>query len=203
MQTNHISHFLLTKELFPLLELAGKLRGEARVVNHSSAFRKLPSKKLDAAYLGKNGGSLGGNGNSLFMGGGRWQRYHQTKLANAVFTLGMDDRVRATSSKVKCLCAAPGLASTNLHVTAAQQDGWPGLWIMKYAQSSEDGAMPLLHCCAGAGVESGDFWEPRGMATLTGLPKKIQLESICTNLESRKMLWTESEAACGEFTIVT
>ncbi|CAE8633346.1 unnamed protein product [Polarella glacialis] len=190
MQTNHISHFLLTKELFPLLELAGKLRGEARVVNHSSGARKFPSKKLDAAYLGKNGGSLGGNGNSMFMGGARWQRYHQTKLANAVFTLGMDDRVRAASSKVKCLCAAPGLAATNLQVTTHQQDGLSSTWFMKYAQSSEDGAMPLLHCCAGAGVESGDFWEPGGMANMTGLPKKFQLESICTNPESRKILWT-------------
>ena len=33
MQTNHLSHFLLTKELWPLLEMQG---ANARVVNHSS-----------------------------------------------------------------------------------------------------------------------------------------------------------------------
>jgi hypothetical protein len=27
---------------------------------------------LDAKYLGKNGGSLGGDGNSMLMGGARW-----------------------------------------------------------------------------------------------------------------------------------
>ena len=32
MQTNHLSHFLLTKELWPLLEKKG---ADARVVNHS------------------------------------------------------------------------------------------------------------------------------------------------------------------------
>lgn len=36
MQTNHLSHFLLSKELYPLLEKAAEARGEARIVNHSS-----------------------------------------------------------------------------------------------------------------------------------------------------------------------
>merc|ERR1719454_2525223 len=53
MQTNHLSHFLLTAELWPLLEKAAELRGEARVVNHSSMARK--GKPLEAQYLGKNG----------------------------------------------------------------------------------------------------------------------------------------------------
>eukprot|EP00629_Pelagomonadales_sp_RCC1024_P019366 CAMPEP_0119283964 /NCGR_PEP_ID=MMETSP1329-20130426/29533_1 /TAXON_ID=114041 /ORGANISM="Genus nov. species nov., Strain RCC1024" /LENGTH=172 /DNA_ID=CAMNT_0007284639 /DNA_START=57 /DNA_END=572 /DNA_ORIENTATION=+ len=35
MQTNHLSHFLLTRELYPALTRASELRGEARVVNHS------------------------------------------------------------------------------------------------------------------------------------------------------------------------
>ena len=39
MQTNHLSHFLLLKEVFPLLEKAAAARGEARVVHHSSLAR--------------------------------------------------------------------------------------------------------------------------------------------------------------------
>ena len=81
MQTNHLSHFLLTKELFPLLDKAAKAKGDARVVNHSSGARKFPSSPLQAKYLGKNGGSLGGNGNSMLFGGARWQRYHQVLSA--------------------------------------------------------------------------------------------------------------------------
>jgi NAD(P)-dependent dehydrogenase (short-subunit alcohol dehydrogenase family) len=74
MQTNHLSHFLLTKELFPLLEKAAELRGEARIVQHSSGARKFPSNPLDAKYLGKNGGNLGGDGASMLFGGARWKR---------------------------------------------------------------------------------------------------------------------------------
>jgi len=45
MQTNHLSHFLLTRELMPLLEMAGQATGEARVVNHSSIARMSPKRR--------------------------------------------------------------------------------------------------------------------------------------------------------------
>lgn len=72
MQTNHLSHFLLTKELYPLLENAAKENGEARVVNHSSGARSYPRTPLGAKYFGKNGGNLGGDGSSMIFGGARW-----------------------------------------------------------------------------------------------------------------------------------
>ena len=69
MQTNHLSHFLLSRELYPALVKAVQLRGEARIVNHSSFARNgPPGTKLTTEntyeYLGKNGGSLGGDGAS-------------------------------------------------------------------------------------------------------------------------------------------
>jgi NAD(P)-dependent dehydrogenase (short-subunit alcohol dehydrogenase family) len=76
LQTNHLSHFLLCREAFPLLQRAAALRGEARVVQHSSGARRFPSMDLSAEYLGKNGGNLGGNGSSMLCGGARWVRYH-------------------------------------------------------------------------------------------------------------------------------
>lgn len=60
MQTNHLSHFLLTKLLFPLLERKAGTAGEARVVNHSSMAAWYPGTRLGERYLGKNGGNLGG-----------------------------------------------------------------------------------------------------------------------------------------------
>ena len=66
MQTNHLSHFLLTRELFPALQKAAEFRGEARIVNHSSFARNGPpgtrlTTENTYEYLGKNGGSLGGD----------------------------------------------------------------------------------------------------------------------------------------------
>lgn len=196
MQTNHLSHFLLSKEVFPLLEKAAELRGEARIVHHSSGARKFPSSPLSAENLGKNGGALGGDSASMLCGGARWQRYHQTKLANSVCTLALRDRLAARHPKILALCAAPGLAATNLQVTTAEKGGMSETWIMRFAQSAEDGCMPLLTCVAGAGVKSGELYEPAGM---TGPAVRVNLdaEAITANPVSREILWTESEKACG------
>lgn len=198
MQTNQISHFLLTKELFPLLERAAAKHGEARVVMHSSAARLLPPGALDGRYLGKNGGNLGGNGASMFFGGARWQRYHQSKLANAVFAHTLAQKLAACGSKVKSLVAAPGLAATNLQVTSHLDGGMASTWIMSFAQSAEDGTMPLLHCCVAPNAGNGELWEPKGMK---GPPTRKTLERICTEERACKVLWTECEKACGTWAL--
>ena len=56
MQTNSISPFLLTKELFPLL----KASDDGRVVSHTSMARLGPPH--EAKYFSKSGGDLGGDG---------------------------------------------------------------------------------------------------------------------------------------------
>lgn len=87
MQTNHLSHFLLTSMLLSSLEKAAALKGSARVVTHTSASRKTPPTRLNAKYLGPNGGNLGGDWILP-----RWERYHQSKLANIVFTQALEVR---------------------------------------------------------------------------------------------------------------
>ena len=74
MQTNHLSHFLLTKELLPLIQKST----DGRIVNHSSMARQ--GGPLRPEYFGRNGGNLGGNDGSFFSGG-RYVRYvfHRNK----------------------------------------------------------------------------------------------------------------------------
>jgi NAD(P)-dependent dehydrogenase (short-subunit alcohol dehydrogenase family) len=69
IQTNHLSHFLLTKELFPLIQKSS----DGRIVQHSSLARN--GGPLKPEYFGKNGGNLGGNGASMVMNGARWERF--------------------------------------------------------------------------------------------------------------------------------
>jgi NAD(P)-dependent dehydrogenase (short-subunit alcohol dehydrogenase family) len=78
MQTNHLSHCLLSSLLFPSLEKAAAMRGQARIVNQSSCARL--GGQLKAANLEK-GTAWGGDSVAA-----RYERYHQTKLANMVFT---------------------------------------------------------------------------------------------------------------------
>lgn len=199
MQTNHLAHFLLAKETHALLEEAAKKRGEARLVNHSSGARHMV-RGLEEQYFGKNGGSLGGDGASMFMGGARWVRYGQTKLANAVFTQALHERLQSSGSAVKAVCAAPGLAATNLQVTTAADGGMGATWIMKFGQSAEDGTMPLLQCCVGPGVSSGEFIEPSRMGNMKGEPSVVTKRSAKeVEPAATKLLWEMSEKAFGEW----
>ena len=197
MQTNHLAHFLLSRELFAQLERAAELRGDARIVNHSSGARLFPHKKLEARYFAKGAaGQLGGDGASMLFGGARWVRYHMTKLANAVFTVALNERLEARGSRVRAFVAAPGLAATNLQVTTAGAGGMAETWIMRWAQSAEDGAMGIIACatCPIAEAAGRVIFEPAGMG---GKPVKKPLEAICTDAAARKLLWEESERAVG------
>lgn len=203
MQTNHLSHFLLAKEVYPLLEKAANRTGESRIVSHSSGARHMPKVPIagNAKYMEKNGGNLGGDGSSMFLGGARWVRYHMTKLANSVFTQALHERLRACGSKVKAVCAAPGLATTHLQVTTAMDSGMgSGTWFMRWGQSAQDGTMPLLQACLGKDVASGDFLEPTLMGSMKGPAGKVaKLGAMEQDPAGKQTLWDASEAACGKW----
>ena len=182
MQTNHLSHFLLTKELFPLLKRAEKLRGEARIVNHSSGARR--AGPLQPDYFGKRQENLGSD----------WKRYQQSKLANSVFTEVLKERLKDTG--IKAVVAAPGCCATSIY----DQTSWIMKWIiMRISQSMEDGAMPLLAACFGTSTENGDFWEPTHMGAMYGPASKVKHDKQTMNPENAKILWKASEDACGTF----
>jgi len=193
MQTNHLSHFLLTGGVWPLLEQAAAKRGEARVVNHSSSARKMGGLKLDAAYFGRNGGNLGGDDLPGPFQGPRYKRYQQSKLANVVFTYALDEKAKAVDSNVKSFVCEPGGAVTGLAATTVQEGGIGGAVvanILSNCQSGEDGTMPLLTCCCIESLNSRDFYAPeQGMVG----PAKLQPPDDIDDA-SKELLWRESVA---------
>merc|ERR1712003_455745 len=186
--------------------MGNELRGEARIVNHSSMAR-IGGGDLEAKYFGKNGGNLGGNKNGFFaFTGPKWTRYSQTKLANSVFTKALAEKLNESKDEscngIKAVVAAPGLASTNLQVTTNQTGGMDGgLWIMRFAQSAEDGTMPLLSAMFDPTTESGDFWEPGNSSNLSGPAIKVKYDKFTQKKESAEILWKASEEACGKFDV--
>mmetsp|Transcript_123795 Transcript_123795/g.214619 ORF Transcript_123795/g.214619 Transcript_123795/m.214619 type:complete len:259 (+) Transcript_123795:161-937(+) len=188
MQTNHLSHFLLTSEIFPLLELAAEKHGEARIVNMSSIARNNANGHLDARYFGKNGGNLGGDIPPGF-GGPSLTRYAQTKLANVAFTYALHGKLTARGSKVKALVCHPGVCGTSLGANSDQLGGFGT------SVTAEDGACGIIKCCCLPGVESGSFYGPvdnRGFSGEAVLMKADRLAPA-----SLLMLWEESERSTG------
>ena len=199
MQTNVLSHFLITKELYPLL----KNSKEARIVNHSSMARLGPP--LANEYFEKNGGQLGGDGTeeeNFSYKGPRWARYHQTKLANAAFTYGLKDKLEAANiSNIKPLLAHPGLAKTQLAVTSAAVGGMDDKSaFMQMAQSAEDGATGIIRAAMDPMAKSGDFYGPGGLG-FTGFPKSLTPEEILYDKTNLQINWEGCEKAVGAFEI--
>ncbi len=195
MQTNCLSHFLLTKTLFPLLLKSD----DGRIVNHSSMARR--GGPLESQYFGKNGGNLGGDAtDDTGFGGPRWARYHQTKLGNFVFTYGLKEKLDAAGIKnVKALVAHPGLARTQLQVTTEKAGGMDAKSdFMNNAQSPEDGATGIIRCCMDPNAKSGDFYGPKEW---TGFPVALPPEDDLVTAANIKTNWEGCEAAVGTFTI--
>eukprot|EP00440_Ansanella_granifera_P047624 gb/GFBE01051586.1/.p1 GENE.gb/GFBE01051586.1/~~gb/GFBE01051586.1/.p1 ORF type:complete len:358 (+),score=95.95 gb/GFBE01051586.1/:1-1074(+) len=216
MQTNHLSHFLLTQICMPLLEKAASLRGEARVVNHSSALRlglvdKGFVNDLQAKYFEKNGGNLGGDTTDM-MSGPNFQRYQQTKLANLVFTHALHDRLQKKGSKVKALCAHPGVATTQLFNGTIKEGGYQEMPVflqnvmqMMMMQSEADGAVGIIRQTCDPAAKSNDFFGPLGKGGATGDHDTSEYrgevgllkEEPLANAAAREMLWAKSEESTG------
>jgi NAD(P)-dependent dehydrogenase (short-subunit alcohol dehydrogenase family) len=199
MQTNVISHFLLTKELFPIL----KNSSQARIVNHSSMARL--GGPLEMKYFLKNGGNLGGDGtdeeNQNFQGP-RWQRYHQTKLANCAFTYGLKNRLDERNiTNVLPLLAHPGLAATNLQITTDADGGMDAKTdFMNMAQTPEDGATGIIRAAMDKDAKSGDFYGPSGDGWV-GFPELLEPEELLLDESNLKINWEGCEMAVGTFEI--
>ncbi|CAB9515781.1 Short-chain dehydrogenase TIC 32, chloroplastic [Seminavis robusta] len=192
MQTNHHSHFLLTAELFPLLVKQG---GDARIVSHSSSGRHMtPNQCLERKYFEKNGGNLGGSEMDVGkLSGAPFLRYFQSKLANAVFTKALHQKLQAKKSPILAICADPGLCATDL---VNSVDGMAEM-LEKYEdkkQTPEDGAMGILKGMMLPDVQSGVHYGPAGSKGPAVIneekPHEVDPEGI-------KMLWETSEAATG------
>jgi NAD(P)-dependent dehydrogenase (short-subunit alcohol dehydrogenase family) len=199
MQTNVLSHFLITKELFPLLNNST----EARIVNHSSMARLGGPLKMD--YFEKKGGQLGGDGTeeeNLSFHGPRWERYHQTKLANATFTYGLKKKLEEKkNTHVIPLLAHPGLARTQLQLTTAEDGGMDGKSVlMNQAQSAEDGATGIIRACMDKNAKSGDFYGP--VAGWKGYPELLTPEDLLLDESNLRVNWEGCEKAVGEFELI-
>lgn len=96
LQSNHLSHFLLTLLLLPALS-----KHSGRIVNVSSSVHNgCPGMRWDDLHFAKPGAY------SMF------PCYDQSKLANLLFTRELDKNLRAQGSKVCVVAVHPGCVRT-------------------------------------------------------------------------------------------
>ena len=175
--TNHLGHFALTGLLLE--------RIRERVVTVTSGLHRRGTIQFDDL-----------TGERVYS---PVDAYAQSKLANVLFALELDRRVRAAGSSLVSAYAHPGYSATNL-----QSSGPTGLLnlLMKpanllVAQSAEQGALPQLYAATAGDVTGGDFFGPDGLGEMRGYPKRVQPVSSATDPETAERLWKVSEELTG------
>jgi len=175
--TNHLGHFALTGLLIGRMEG----REDARVVTLSSNAHKTV-RHIAFDNL---------NGERRYF---RWNAYGQSKLANLLFALELDRRLRARGSTVKSLAAHPGYSSTNLQSAAAPLVDRMVMKVTNAAvgQSAEMGALPALYAATEPGLEGGTYVGPDGFAEQRGHPKIVKPNRVARDEQAARRLWDVS-----------
>ncbi len=175
---NHLSHMALTLKLLPLMNY----QSDARVVTVTSG----------AQYMGKiNWSDLQGEDNY-----DPWASYSQSKLANVMFAMELDQRLKESDIDIASLSAHPGLAKTNLQPTTIAANGsWQASIVYKIMspifQSSSMGALPQLLAATDPNAKSGEQYGPR--FNLRGYPRLCEIASLALDKKARERLWKASE----------
>lgn len=179
--TNHLGHFALTGLLLDALG-----RGTApRVVTVSSAEHKPGHIHFDDLQLEH--------------GYAPRKAYQQSKMANTVFGIELDRRLRAAGSPIVSVLAHPGYSATNL-----QSTGPTGLSALVLrlgnavvAQSAERGTLPQLYAATAPGVQGGQFYGPSGFQELRGDVTEVQAVPEAHDRDIARRLWAVSEDLTG------
>jgi NAD(P)-dependent dehydrogenase (short-subunit alcohol dehydrogenase family) len=179
--TNHLGHFALAARLIDALEG----REDARVVTLSSNAHKMGRIDFDDLQSTRRYN--------------RWRAYGQSKLADLMFALELDRRLRAAGSTVKSVAAHPGYAATNLQSAAAplldrlvMQAANPIL-----AQSAERGALPTLYAATYPGLAGGSYVGPDGIGEFRGHPHLVSPNRAARERDVAARLWGVSEELTG------
>ena len=175
---NHLGHFALTAKLMPLLESTPG----ARVVNHASMGHRAGRLRIDDLFFEKRGYS-------------RWPPYFQSKLANLLFTLELDRRLRGAGKQTKSLAGHPGGSRTDL---GFEGHGASNRFVQfgQFAlQPASMGALPFVRAAVDPSARSGEFYGPALM--IWGPPRKEKPSRRARNAADARALWEKSEELTG------
>jgi len=181
--TNHYGHFLLCGLLFDRIEeTAGRI-----VVVASLGYKMgLRTIQFDDMNWDKNY-----RANSV---------YSQSKLAQMMFAYELQDRLKATDSRVEVYVCHPGASATSLISTSGGLFTRVTWWMMSktpMVQSAEKGAYPEVMCATEGGLAQRALYGPTGWMQTGGPVGKGTLNPHAYDKPVMEKLWTVSEKATG------
>ncbi|MGF6768129.1 NAD(P)-dependent dehydrogenase (short-subunit alcohol dehydrogenase family) [Paraburkholderia sp. GAS199] len=187
--TNVLGHFALTGLLMPLLEKSA-LSDHSRVVTIASIAHKRGRLNFDDLQCIRHYSSM--------------QSYQQSKLANLIFALELDRRLRAQGSRVMSVAAHPGVAMTNLF-RAGERSALDSAMravashlIGALLNSEGAGALPTLYAATSPDVAGGGYYGPTGWKEMRGdRVGDALIAPQAKDAESARRLWEVCETLTG------
>ena len=180
--TNHLGHFALTGLLLPAL------------------LRQPKSRVVTVASIAHKGGKLNFDDLNGERGYDPRGAYQQSKLANLVFGLEFDRRLRAHSANTTSVIAHPGVAVTNI-ISNGMGTGMKGrvvgALLPLVAQSDDRGSWPLVYASTSSEVHGGGYYGPDGIAEIKGMPVEVKPKPQALDPAAGKRLWDVSETLTG------
>ena len=174
---NHLGSFALTSLLLPKL---AETRGARVVVTSSFAHR---SANIDWDDL---------HAERAY---DRTKRYAASKLANALFFVELDRRLRAAGSPVTAVGCHPGFAATDLGRYMGPLQFLNPL-VRLILNSAAKGAWPTLQAATGR-VRPGGYYGPIGFGGIRGVSGEAELAPTAQDPALARRLWDASVAATG------
>jgi NAD(P)-dependent dehydrogenase (short-subunit alcohol dehydrogenase family) len=179
--TNHLGHFALTGLLLDAVQRAGAGRVVTLTsIEHKAGHIEFDDLQSERSYAPR-------------------RAYRQSKLANALFGIELDRRLKSAGSAAISVLAHPGYSDTNLQSTGPFGAMKAVLRVGNrvLAQSAEKGALPTLYAATAPGVEGGDFYGPDGFKEMRGNPTHVDAIPEARDPEVARRLWEVSEELTG------
>jgi NAD(P)-dependent dehydrogenase (short-subunit alcohol dehydrogenase family) len=187
--TNYLGHFTLTGLL---LDLTRATPG-SRIVTVTSLSERIGTLPLDDLNWEKSRYSKRG-------------AYARSKLANLVFALELDRRLRKGGIGTLSVAAHPGYSATNIVYGGAggSQSLMRSAWNLMarignalLAQPADRGALPSLYAATMPDIAGGDYIGPDALFEFRGYPKHVQPSRRAKDQALACGLWERSQELTG------
>ena len=171
---NFVGHFALTGHLFDLLESTkGSRVVTLSSIAHRGAKIDFENFRLEKAYSS-------------------WREYGQSKLADIIFALELEKRLRNNGKQIISLAAHPGFSKTDLQVNM-DKDMLASLDLM----TAKEGAQPTLAACLREDAIGGQYWGPDGPNEQKGKPALAKIDAAALDENLNAKLWGWAKEATG------
>lgn len=178
--SNHLGHFALVGHLLPLLE-------------------KTPNSRIvTTGSLAHNRGKIDFNNLDGSKGYKAKKFYNQSKLANMLFAMEFDKRLKRNGFQTISVACHPGISATNIFKFGK----WDAPKVLRnyanrFLQPPHMGALATVHAATDEGLTGGEYIGPDGKGAKKGFPALEMPHPAALDETVADKLWTVSEQLTG------